>query len=495
VQRRPWLLELGGIRATNGMETSGIRHVVIIVHGIRDYGPWQSAMVRGLGSDSTHVIPIKIGRFSSLYFLCPIPLHFLRRRKVEKEILAALNQFKNARVSIIAHSFGTYLISRILRRGKLPERIHRIIFCGAVVRDDFPWDKVHLRIDGPPTRNYVLNECGNADPWPAVAEAASWRYGRTGTHGAGTGFVTDRYHEGNHSVFLTEEFARKWWLPFLERGTIVPSPANAAEKVCPALLKACSPPYLYFVRIAVLGAYAAIVSLLAMGLVWVWGMLAPYIIPRQLDTMELASAISSSEDWSFSNAMRQWIWELAEVPVHVHGTIDRVTGNVIHVTLDRSEGLDFVTAEIGVREPSVVASAKANEGRRFCMRGRLESLDDEEIQLNSVPGLVVYETVNSISSLKKLPNGIVATVQGSIESISYENGVLRCEIIEADDASQRLIAKMHEGEDIDHLSKGDTIFLQGRYSKTIGTPYLNNARRLSKSGDTEYHAAEIHKDR
>lgn len=474
------------------MDTSGIRHVVFIVHGIRDYAPWQSAVVRGLGNETTKVVPIKIGRYPTIYFLSPIPFHFWKRRKVEKQIRSALHQYRNARVSIIAHSFGTYLVSRVLERGKFDDRIHRIILCGSVIRESFNWDGVKQRVDGPPLADFILNDCGNADPWPAIAEAASWRYGRTGTHGFGDIYVTDRIHNGGHSVFLTEDFAREWWLPFIANGTIKPAPAAAAENLCPVLVKACSPPYLYFVRLAVLAVYAAILYLSFLGLTWAWGLVAPYFIPVELDSAALTQAIKASDSWSISQAIRETVWEFVEVPVHAHGTINRVSGETVDITFDAPPGSSPATAELLVDEPAVVATARANEGRKFCIRGRLDSIIADKVRLTNVPNLVVYHKVGSIAALQTLPTGVVASVEGIIKTNSIEDGTCRCEIESPTDPNQRLIARMQDGEDVSHLKQGDKIILQGRYARTVNTPHLNRARRLSNLDETEFHATEVH---
>jgi hypothetical protein len=57
-------------------------------------------------------------------------------------------------MSVISHSFGTYVISKII--AEYPEfQWERIIFCGSVVRDDFRFDQVLERF-----RHPLLNEVG-----------------------------------------------------------------------------------------------------------------------------------------------------------------------------------------------------------------------------------------------------------------------------------------------------------------------------------------------
>jgi hypothetical protein len=114
------------------------------------------------------------------------------------------------RISIISHSFGTYVTGRLLT--DYPEFFwYRIIFCGSVVRDDFPFDQVLDRFGSP-----LLNEVGTRDYWPAMAESVGWGYGSVGSNGFNRPPVETRWHYGfRHSDFLTKAFCSEFWVPFL----------------------------------------------------------------------------------------------------------------------------------------------------------------------------------------------------------------------------------------------------------------------------------------
>jgi len=77
--------------------------------------------------------------------------------------------------SIIAHSFGTYVVAEILRE-KFTMQAERVIFCGSVLRYDFPFEQIDGRFKGE-----IINEVGTADPWPALAESVTTGYGAAGT--------------------------------------------------------------------------------------------------------------------------------------------------------------------------------------------------------------------------------------------------------------------------------------------------------------------------
>jgi hypothetical protein len=114
-------------------------------------------------------------------------------------------------MSIISHSFGTYIVGRLLT--DYPEfQWYRIIFCGSVIREDFPFDQVLERFSYP-----LLNEIGTKDYWPALAESAGWDYGSVGSTGFNRPPVESRWHHGYaHNDFLTEDFCKEFWIPFLQ---------------------------------------------------------------------------------------------------------------------------------------------------------------------------------------------------------------------------------------------------------------------------------------
>lgn len=196
---------------------SSQEHVVVVIHGIRDFALWQTNVRKALEGGGLKIELTNFMRLDLLRFLIPIP--YFRRvaiEKIWKQIEDIRLIYPNAHVSLIAHSFGTYILAEILRR-KFTFRAHRVIFCGSVVRYDFPFEQIKERFESP-----ILNEVGTRDVWPAIAESVTWGYGSAGTYGFRRPRVRDRWHNGkNHSAFLNAEFCRKFWIPFLKDGTVV----------------------------------------------------------------------------------------------------------------------------------------------------------------------------------------------------------------------------------------------------------------------------------
>jgi hypothetical protein len=196
------------------------QHVIIMVHGIRDFALWQETVGAVLSANGFHVYPTNYGRFDLFRFL--IPVHYFRRQAIEE----VLNQIRIVKqqseqrghrdISIIAHSFGTYVVSYILKES-FDLQFKRIIFCGGVVRYGFPFEQFHQRFEAP-----ILNEVGTRDIWPAMAESITWGYGSAGTYGFRRPLVRDRWHnKAGHGYFLTDNFCTKYWIPFFESGEII----------------------------------------------------------------------------------------------------------------------------------------------------------------------------------------------------------------------------------------------------------------------------------
>jgi pimeloyl-ACP methyl ester carboxylesterase len=133
------------------------RHLVILVHGINTFADRMPAMADTLESAGFLVSPTSFGDMRVSRFLLPIGRH--RQQAIQRvltNIRTAKELHKPDRISVITHSFGTYVVARILQREPWPW--HRIIFCGSVLPEKFPLDEVRDRFTAP-----LLNEVGTRD--------------------------------------------------------------------------------------------------------------------------------------------------------------------------------------------------------------------------------------------------------------------------------------------------------------------------------------------
>jgi len=193
-------------------------NLVILVHGIRTRALWLHSIIKPvLEEHGFKVQIINYGLLDLICFLMPAP--WIRRRAIRKSYdqirLVLLEQHPAGQPSIIAHSFGTVIVSDILMR-EFDFRADRVIFCGSIVRYNFPVEQITARL-----RSSLLNEVGTRDYWPILTESVTWGYGSSGAYGFRRPAVMDRWHDGSsHSTFLSKEFCREFWVPFLQDGTV-----------------------------------------------------------------------------------------------------------------------------------------------------------------------------------------------------------------------------------------------------------------------------------
>lgn len=207
--------------------------IVVLVHGIRDRASWYQVVSRIFEAEGMKVFGPKYGFFDPVRFLFPIDLSGGPRRELLTVLRDARANYPDSRISVIAHSFGSHLIASALAE-ESDIRLHRLIMCGAVVKQGFKWGLVAGRvgpIEDTDKRSYIVNDCGDADIWPALGRSAGWRYGDAGSFGFGNANVTNRFHEGDHGLFFEPEFIRKYWLPFVRDGEIVSGEGHQGRRL------------------------------------------------------------------------------------------------------------------------------------------------------------------------------------------------------------------------------------------------------------------------
>ncbi len=179
------------------------REIVLLIHGIRTFAYWQPMVQRVLEEiPNLEVRAPSYGYFGVIRFWCP----FFSRKQAINEVLLevqkaqnALRSYADSRLSVIAHSHGTYVITKILDQ-HLNVHLHRLILCGSIVPRRFRWDAVSSRIKMP-----IINDYGTRDVWPVFAKCLTWGFGDTGRHKFGKAEVRDRAHDFAHSDFFRKE--------------------------------------------------------------------------------------------------------------------------------------------------------------------------------------------------------------------------------------------------------------------------------------------------
>lgn len=193
-------------------------HLVVLIHGIRTQGVWQDRVASWLKKHEG-IKPVIVGfDYLDLFsFWFPYFFRDAAIEKVEREIRGVIKDNRGAIVSVIAHSFGTYVLSQILLR-RPDIQLHRVLLCGSIISKKYPWDNLASFPTGG-----ILNDVGTRDILPAIARTASWGYGNSGTFGFRTYKVEDRYFDFGHSDFFTDTHIDTYWVPYIVSGKVVSS--------------------------------------------------------------------------------------------------------------------------------------------------------------------------------------------------------------------------------------------------------------------------------
>ncbi|MEW8487256.1 MAG: hypothetical protein AB2705_18925, partial [Candidatus Thiodiazotropha sp.] len=188
--------------------------VIVLIHGIRTYAEWFDLLKYEIEKNkNTSVYFIKYGFFDALRFWFPFFTRTGVINHVKRQLRNIRNEHRTDDFIIVAHSFGTYVISRILS-SESDIDIKRLLMCGSIIPEKFRWDLI------PKLPKPILNDCGTRDIWPIAAKALSWGYGTSGSFGFNSIHIEDRYFNVDHSGFFNSDFITTYWLPFIIDGKI-----------------------------------------------------------------------------------------------------------------------------------------------------------------------------------------------------------------------------------------------------------------------------------
>lgn len=190
--------------------------LVITLHGIRTRGAWQKDLDTELGKAQLIPKALDYGFFRATKLLIPA----LRRKQIDwflEQYTHTRAENGDVRPSVVAHSFGTFLVASAMELYPEVEFDH-VIFCGSIVRREFDWST--YLASGKVRR--LLNDCGERDRWVRLA---AWVIREAGPSGAigfedkPKGQVVERRHsQFSHSDFFYRLNFQKNWVPFLKGG-------------------------------------------------------------------------------------------------------------------------------------------------------------------------------------------------------------------------------------------------------------------------------------
>ena len=208
-----------------------VRHVVFVIHGIRDEGFWTQKIARRVKKLASQSADGAAARWESEtssygYFpMLPFLFYAYRRKRVEwlmDQYAQALAHYPCAKFYYVGHSNGTYLLAEALEL--YPScRFERAVLAGSVISRRYSWTRFTeppaVRACGPalthpePRLKAVLNLVATADwvvAWfpKAFQLFGSKELGSLGHDGfqrIGTGMYEIRYVRGGHGTAIEED--------------------------------------------------------------------------------------------------------------------------------------------------------------------------------------------------------------------------------------------------------------------------------------------------
>lgn len=212
--------------------------VVLLIHGIQTDGAWHQLVQKELGTlPFTNVIGLGYDMVSPVQLASPFRSTPIE--KIKQDIRDARKQEPLAKFVVIAHSFGSYILSRILPKSTDIE-FEKIILCGCIIPISFPWGH-YTRGMNPKS---VINDVGTRDFYPVMATFTAFGYGSSGRKGFQSPHIKDRYFDYGHSDFFEPKYKHieNYWKPFIADGSIIESDWDQKKpKTSIGILMLCHP--------------------------------------------------------------------------------------------------------------------------------------------------------------------------------------------------------------------------------------------------------------
>jgi CheY-like chemotaxis protein len=191
--------------------------IVISLHGIRTLGTWQNIFSDFINEKTKGIEhhSFKYGFFGLLFFIFPI-IRIFHSKKFIKKIENIINKNSDKEIYIFAHSYGTYIISKLLEKNS-KIRINTLFLSGSVLPSNYDiYKKFEDRVDK------IINDCGINDfvlvinkllvPFLGDAE-------RIGFSGVNNKQIINRFFQGGHSLYFknykNKNFMEYYWIPYL----------------------------------------------------------------------------------------------------------------------------------------------------------------------------------------------------------------------------------------------------------------------------------------
>ncbi|MDH0175078.1 hypothetical protein N7319_07615 [Aeromonas dhakensis] len=185
----------------------------ISVHGIRTLGHWQNTLEGTLLSNTSDITfkKYRYNYYSALQLLIPSS-----RSKIiddfAKKLTEIVCEYPNSKITLIAHSFGTYIAIKALEAipVDLSLNIERVVLVSSVLKPNYDWSYINMKHN----IESINNECGFNDNILILSHFFSHDMGMAGRVGFTGMNIKNRFFKGGHDFFNREkDFMEKYWIP------------------------------------------------------------------------------------------------------------------------------------------------------------------------------------------------------------------------------------------------------------------------------------------
>jgi pimeloyl-ACP methyl ester carboxylesterase len=204
---------------------------IMCLHGIRTHAAWQRLAAEVFADNKIKLRLYNFGRYGLHKFLLKWvndkwPDRFYRyywSAINDKNLRVDINNI-GKRPSVVAHSFGTYILGYCMLRRK-EVRFDKVILCGSILPVDFPWKTLLERGQ----INFVRNEYGTKDFW---ARTVGKFVPKTGPSGSkpflynGPRMEQERFEDFKHSDYFEQGHIESNWMPFFRRSPFLAVPTT-----------------------------------------------------------------------------------------------------------------------------------------------------------------------------------------------------------------------------------------------------------------------------
>jgi len=192
--------------------TQAASRYVFLLHGVTTRGKWQKDVSSLLSAQGLIPIPLDFDYFGARQLVWP-PARKRKRQWLLDEYERECARLQCQSPSIVAHSFGCYLVASLLKKYS-QVRFDRVVFCGSIVHPAYRWADFAARGQ---VRS-VLNQFGGEDFWAWVVQWGVEDAGPSGYSGFSQPCAVlqqQNHPEFEHSDYFFDLNYNQSWLPFL----------------------------------------------------------------------------------------------------------------------------------------------------------------------------------------------------------------------------------------------------------------------------------------